>query len=72
MKQQVMLTVRGKQHEWCVHCDMSKSQIDDMIADGVDLGVVYNSFPEWVAPAGLARPWCFIEDLFNFRNPFHK
>lgn len=72
MKRRTMLTVRGKSHEWCVHSDMSQGQIDAMIEDGVDLGIVYNAIPAWVAECGLARPWCFFEDLFNFRNPFHK
>jgi hypothetical protein len=28
--------------------------------------------PEWVASAGLVKPWCFLQDLFNFKNPWSK
>ena len=72
MKQRVELAVRGKTSEWAVHCDMSRGQIDAMVADGVDIGILHKSVPMWAADLGLLRPWCFMQDCFNFRNPFAK
>jgi len=70
MRRKASVTVRGKCHEWCVDSDMKQAQIDAMREDGVDVGVVYYSIPEWAVACGLTRPWFFVQDVFNFRNPF--
>ena len=72
MKRTAITSIRGKTGEWCVIWHCTQEQIDAMNADGIDVGVVYNSFPEWIAVCGLAPVWCFAQDVFNFRNPFHK
>lgn len=70
MKKAVTLDIRGKQHRWSVDAVMSQRQIDDMRADGVDVGELINTVPEWAVDMGLLRPWCFVQDVWNFRNPF--
>ena len=70
MKKRMSLTVRGKCHEWAVDSDMNQSQIDAMREDEVDLHEIVNSIPMWAVDLGLVRPWCFFQDIFNFRNPF--
>ena len=70
MKQRVELVMRGKSSEWAVSCDMSRGQIDAMVADGIEIGIVHHSVPMWAVDVGLLRPWCFVQDVFNFRNPF--
>ena len=62
--------VRGKQSEWGIPCDLSRKAVDDMRADGLDVKVIENTIPVFVANLGLARPWCFLQDLWNFKNPF--
>lgn len=39
---------------------------------GLQIDEVLNIIPEWVVHAGLARPWCFMQDVFNFKNPWGK
>ena len=70
MKQRVELVMRGNSSEWAVSCDMSSAQIDAMVADGIEIGIVHHSVPMWAVDIGLLRPWCFVQDVFNFRNPF--
>lgn len=67
----VILHIRGKKNEWGVAADMNQSQIDAMREDGIEIGVLENSMPAWIADAGLARPWCFFQDIWNFKNPFN-
>lgn len=72
LKQRVELAVRGRTSEWAVHCDMSREQIDAMVADGIDVGILHHSVPMWAVDMGLLRPWCFVQDVWNFRNHFNK
>jgi hypothetical protein len=64
------IEVRGKRSSWCVNWQASRQQIEAMRADGIDVGIVANSIPEWVVDIGLARPWCFFQDIWNLKNPF--
>lgn len=70
-----MLTIielRGKTGEWLVTSDMSRAQIDAMREDGIEVGIVENMAPEWIVDIGLLKPWCFVQDVWNLRNPFTK
>ena len=70
MKQLYMVIVRGRQHEWGVPTYMDPRTVAGWRADGLDVHVVENVVPVWVVDLGLTRPWCFLQDLWNFRNPF--
>lgn len=63
------VTVRGNRSEWGIPSDLSDEAISDMRADGLQVDVVVNTIPAIVADLGLARVWCFFQDLLNFRNP---
>ena len=63
------LSVRGKSSEWAVSGEMRQEQIDAMVEDGIEVGIVQNTIPMWVVECGLLRPWCFLQDLWNFKNP---
>jgi len=39
---------------------------------GLQIDEVVNTIPEWVVDMGLLRPWCFMQDVFNFKNPWGK
>jgi hypothetical protein len=67
-----IVTVRGKSSEWCIQSHLSAEAIADMRADGLDIIVPQNMIPMWVAESGLVRPWCFLQDLWNLKNPFRK
>jgi len=64
-----IVTVRGRQSEWLVRCDLRQSQIANMRSDGVDVVEVRWHVPAWVANLGMTRPWCIVQDVLNFRNP---
>lgn len=68
----VIMEVRGKTSSWIITGDASREQIDAMRADGLDVGIVENKIPAWVVDVGLLKPWCFVQDVWNFRNPFAR
>lgn len=65
-----LIEVRGRRATWSIDFCASKAQIEDLRADGVEVYEVINTVPLWVADLGLTKVWCFLEDVFNFRNPF--
>lgn len=65
-----VVDVRGKQSEWGIPCDLSRDAINAMRDDGLHIIIPENIIPGWVADIGLARPWCFLQDLWHFKNPF--
>lgn len=67
-----VVEVRGKQGEWGIRADLPREAIEDMRNDGVHVIIPENSIPLWVVEAGLVRPWCFLQDLWNFKNPFRR
>jgi hypothetical protein len=70
MRHKATISVRGREHEWSVTWDAPQGQIDAMRDDGIDVGLVMHTVPEWAVSVGLLRPWCFVQDVWNFRNPF--
>jgi len=70
MSRRASVEIRGKQRTWAVDWYASQQQIDDMREDGIDVLEIENSVPAWVVDAGLLRPYVFIQDLWNFKNPF--
>ena len=70
MNKQMSVIVRGKHHEWAFQFDGDPAHIADWRADGLEVNIIENSIPAWVAELGLARAWCIGQDLLNFRNPW--
>lgn len=66
------IDIRGKSSEWGVSWFASQDQIDAMREDGIEVMVIENSMPAWVADAGLAGLWCFCQDIWNLKNPFRN
>lgn len=64
------IEVRGKRSSWEVCWDASQSQIDAMREDGIEVDLIENSMPMWIVDIGMARVWCFFQDIWNFKNPF--
>lgn len=67
-----IMCMRGQKHEWDVQAEMSNEQIADLRAVGHEIGIVENIVPVPVAEAGGTRVWCFMQDLWNFKNPFRN
>ena len=64
------IEIRGREHSWSITTDLPQIAIDAMRQDGIDVGVLRNTIPVWAVDLGLLRPWCFCQDVWNFRNPF--
>lgn len=71
-KKLLSVTVKGKHKTWSFDFYGDPQYIQEWLDDGLDIVVICNTVPVWVAKLGLVREWCFIQDLFNFKNPFAK
>lgn len=65
------VTVRGHSKTWSFNFYGDPRYIEEWRADGLETDVIENVIPEWAVHAGLTRPWCFWQDVFNF-NWFKK
>lgn len=72
MTKRMMIEVRGKSKSWLFHFDGDTSHLDEWRSDGLEINVIENSIPAWIVQLGVARVWCFLQDLFNFKNPWRK
>lgn len=70
-KKLLELTVYGARKRWSFTFSGDPAFLDDWRADGLDVTEVENIIPAWIARAGLTRPWCFIQDLLNFKSPWN-
>lgn len=70
MRRTYVYFIRGREHEWGANIELNSDAAGDMIADGVELGELYYTIPDWIVYAGFSRPWMFCADIFHFRNPF--
>jgi hypothetical protein len=62
--------VRGKERTWCINTDISAETAQAWRDDGLTVNKLENTIPAWLpafVPVGL---WCFVQDVFNFRNPW--
>lgn len=66
----MFVTVRGTQRRWSFNFYGDPRYLDEWRADGLEVHVIENTIPMWVADLGLGRAWCVMQDLFNFRNPW--
>ena len=66
----LMIEVRGKDKRWSFAFYGDPRYLAEWRADGLEVNEVANVIPAWVAGLGLARPWCFVQDVINLRNPF--
>ena len=62
-----MVIVRGDAKSWGIETYITEATATDWRADGLDVEEVVNTIPAWVVGAGLTRPWCWLQDLLNFR-----
>lgn len=72
MKKKYAIIIQGKRHEWSFITHINPKYLNEWREDGVVLEEIVNTIPLWVNEFGLTRPWVFLQDLFNFKNPFAK
>lgn len=70
MKKPHFISVRGKKHEWVFNVLVDPKHVAEIREDGIEIYVLSNSVPAWIASMGLTVPWCFFQDLFHLKNPF--
>ena len=69
-KKHYSLKIRGKSHTYTFDVWVDPRHLERWWADGIEIDEVVNTIPQWAVNVGLMRPWIFVQDLFNFRNPF--
>lgn len=72
MSKLLSIHVRGKRKSWSFVFSGDPKHIEEWRADGLQVFEVVNSIPEWAVDLGLTRAWCFMQDVFNFKNPWSK
>lgn len=70
MLQKMSITVKGKSRTWCFEFIGDEQYLKEWRDDGLDISRTMNEVPVWVVDMGLTRVWCFVQDVWNFRNPF--
>lgn len=70
MKKQLSMTVKGKNHTWCFDILVDERYVQDWLDDGLNIVAIENTIPMLVNEIGLTHIWVYMQDLFNFRNPF--
>lgn len=71
-KKLMCVDVRGNRKQWGFMFYGDPKHLADWRADGLVVDEVENIIPEWVVDLGLVRPWCFLQDLLNFKNPLGR
>lgn len=68
----LMIKVAGNDRTYWFDFYGDPKHLEGWRADGLEINEVCNVIPELVVQIGLLRPWLFLQDLFNFRNPLGR
>lgn len=68
-KKTLAINIRGRRKSWSFKFQGDPKYLAEWREDGLEIDEVYNTIPEWAVNAGLLRVWCFVQDVFHFRNP---
>jgi len=63
---------RGRTHTWALLIHRTEEAAADMRADGIELHEVANTVPLWAANLGLARLWCFTQDVWTWPGNWRR
>ena len=64
------ITVTGDTKTYSFDTYVDPRYIDEYRAEGIDIDEIVNTIPQWVVDIGMLKPWVFMQDIFNFKNPF--
>lgn len=56
MKRPMLISIRGKSHEWSFPLVGDAADLAEWRADGLEVIELDAAIPEWAAACGLARP----------------
>ncbi len=62
----------GRTRIWALIVYRTEEAAADMRADGIELHEVTNTVPFWVAELGLARLWCFAQDIWDWPSNWRR
>ena len=62
MKMQIC--VQGKTKPFYFEFDSEPEYLQGWWDEGLDVSVIVNIIPQWVATLGLVSLWCKVQDLF--------
>jgi hypothetical protein len=65
MKKNLFVEVQGRTGSYVFLFKGDAGQIDKWRADGLTVGVIEGSVPEWVVSLGLAQPWLWVQKLWG-------
>ena len=66
MKQQFSITVRGKRATYAFTFTGDPAHLEGWRADGLEVDQIVNTVPLWAQRLGLTRPWCFVQDVWQW------
>lgn len=69
-KKILLLTVNGKFDKWLFYIDADPKHIELWRSDGLDIVQVENIIPLSIVDTILEKPFIFLQDIFNLKNPF--
>jgi hypothetical protein len=69
-KKLLSIAVKGKTAWWGFDFYADPKHLQEWRDDGLDIVEIENTIPMWVVDFGLTKQWCFLQDVFNLKNPF--
>lgn len=64
------LRIQGDRHFWSFDVMVDPQYVQEWRDDGIEIDEIVNTIPAWITDLGLVRAWCFLQDLFHFKNPW--
>lgn len=61
------ITVKGNHKTWSFNFYHDTEHIEAWRNDGLEIYIIHNTVPLWIADAGLVKQWCWLQDMFNFK-----
>lgn len=68
MKEWMVVEVRGRDKVWSFRTEADPQYLEEWRADGLQIFLLENTIPEWVAGLGLPaiKVWCWAQDAWRF------
>lgn len=61
------ITVRGKSGaEYSFNFKGQPEHLEGWLQEGFEINELLNSIPVWAQQIGLTRPWCAVQDAWNW------
>jgi hypothetical protein len=68
VKQRMLIELRGREKQWSFVTYADPQYPPEWEADGLQIFILENTIPEWVAGMGLPaiKAWCWAQDAWRF------